>query len=143
MKILTLWQPWATLMAIEAKTFETRHWPTKYRGPLGIHAGAMVDKEAILIPEIQAALGAAGYTKVEELPTKAVLCVVDVLACYSTNENHHPDIMARIERERAFGNYSYDRFAWATQMVKRFKMPIPARGAQGLFELPIDWRNAA
>lgn len=39
MKALTLYQPWATLMAIEAKRNETKPWPTKYRGPLAIHAG--------------------------------------------------------------------------------------------------------
>ena len=38
MKVLSLWQPWATLMAIGAKKIETRHWYTRYRGPLVIHA---------------------------------------------------------------------------------------------------------
>ncbi len=38
MKALTLWQPWATLVAIGAKRVETRSWSTSYRGPLAIHA---------------------------------------------------------------------------------------------------------
>jgi hypothetical protein len=38
MKALTLTQPWATLIAIGAKRFETRSWATAYRGPLAIHA---------------------------------------------------------------------------------------------------------
>lgn len=38
MKVLTLTQPWATLVAIGAKRIETRSWPTSYRGPLAIHA---------------------------------------------------------------------------------------------------------
>jgi hypothetical protein len=37
-KALTLWQPWASLVAIGAKAIETRSWATKYRGPLAIHA---------------------------------------------------------------------------------------------------------
>jgi activating signal cointegrator 1 len=37
---ITLWQPWASLVACGAKTWETRGWPTKYRGPLRIHAAA-------------------------------------------------------------------------------------------------------
>lgn len=40
MKAITLWQPWASLVAIGAKTIETRSWATKYRGPLAIHAAA-------------------------------------------------------------------------------------------------------
>ena len=39
MKALTITQPWATLIAIGAKRFETRGWSTPYRGPLAIHAG--------------------------------------------------------------------------------------------------------
>lgn len=35
---LTLWQPWASLVAWEEKRIETRSWSTSYRGPLVIHA---------------------------------------------------------------------------------------------------------
>lgn len=38
MKALTIWQPWASLIACGAKRYETRSWPTKYRGPIAIHA---------------------------------------------------------------------------------------------------------
>jgi hypothetical protein len=34
MKVITIIQPWATLIAINEKRFETRSWATKYRGPL-------------------------------------------------------------------------------------------------------------
>lgn len=38
MKALTLWQPWASLVALGVKSIETRSWSTSYRGPLAIHA---------------------------------------------------------------------------------------------------------
>jgi len=38
MKALSLWQPWATLVAMEEKRIETRCWKTDYRGELAIHA---------------------------------------------------------------------------------------------------------
>jgi hypothetical protein len=38
-KALTLYQPWASLVAVGAKTIETRPWSTSYRGELWIHAG--------------------------------------------------------------------------------------------------------
>jgi|ERR1035437_3790402 hypothetical protein len=38
MKALTLYEPWASLISIGAKTIETRSWSTSYRGPLAIHA---------------------------------------------------------------------------------------------------------
>lgn len=40
MKALTLWQPWASLVALGHKRIETRCWETKYRGTLAIHAAA-------------------------------------------------------------------------------------------------------
>lgn len=38
MKAITIWQPWASLLAIGAKKYETRSWATNYRGPIAIHA---------------------------------------------------------------------------------------------------------
>lgn len=47
MKALTLWQPWASLVALGAKTIETRSWSTRYRGPLAIHASAAVPTSVV------------------------------------------------------------------------------------------------
>lgn len=38
MKALSLWQPWATLIASGQKRVETRGWACHHRGPLLIHA---------------------------------------------------------------------------------------------------------
>ncbi len=38
MRCLSIHQPWASLIAIGAKRVETRHWETRYRGPVAIHA---------------------------------------------------------------------------------------------------------
>ena len=38
MKALTIWQPWASLIARSVKQYETRSWATQYRGPIAIHA---------------------------------------------------------------------------------------------------------
>jgi hypothetical protein len=47
MKALTLWQPWASLIAVGAKTIETRGWSTSYRGPLAIHASKRCEVGAV------------------------------------------------------------------------------------------------
>lgn len=41
MKAITVWQPWASLLACGAKQYETRPWTTSYRGPIAIHAAAL------------------------------------------------------------------------------------------------------
>lgn len=41
MKAITIWQPWATLLPLGIKLYETRSWATSYRGPIAIHAAAL------------------------------------------------------------------------------------------------------
>src|SRR6185369_10465534 len=36
--MMALTQPWATLLAIGAKRWETRSWPSNFRGTFAIHA---------------------------------------------------------------------------------------------------------
>lgn len=47
MKVITIKQPWATLIAEGYKEYEFRTWKTKYRGDILIHAGKGIDKKAI------------------------------------------------------------------------------------------------
>jgi len=47
MKVITIKQPWATLIAEGYKEYEFRTWKTKYRGEILIHAGKGIDKEAV------------------------------------------------------------------------------------------------
>ena len=47
MKVITIKQPWATLIAEGLKKYEFRTWNTKYRGDILIHAGNSIDKEAM------------------------------------------------------------------------------------------------
>ncbi len=47
MKVITIKQPWATLIAEGYKEYEFRTWRTKYRGEILIHAGKGIDKKAL------------------------------------------------------------------------------------------------
>jgi hypothetical protein len=38
LKLLSLWEPWATFMALDLKPIETRPWGTKYRGLVALQA---------------------------------------------------------------------------------------------------------
>ena len=44
MKVITIKQPWASLIAYGYKRYEFRSWKTNYRGPIYIHAGKGTDK---------------------------------------------------------------------------------------------------
>lgn len=47
MKVITIKQPWATLIAEGLKEYEFRTWKTKHRGEILIHAGKGIDKKAM------------------------------------------------------------------------------------------------
>lgn len=46
MKIISIRDPWATLIARGVKDVENRTWRTEYRGPILIHASQSYDKHA-------------------------------------------------------------------------------------------------
>jgi hypothetical protein len=45
MKALSIMQPWAHLIVSGQKDVENRSWPTRYRGPVLIHAGKKFDRD--------------------------------------------------------------------------------------------------
>ena len=47
MKVITLKQPWATLVSEGFKKYEFRSWKFNYRGEILIHAGKGIDKDAM------------------------------------------------------------------------------------------------
>jgi len=47
MKVITIKQPFATLISEGLKEYEFRTWKTKYRGDILIHAGLGVNKKAM------------------------------------------------------------------------------------------------
>ncbi|MEG0994604.1 MAG: ASCH domain-containing protein [Bacilli bacterium] len=47
MKVITIKQPFATLIAQGYKEYEFRTWKTKFRGEILIHAGKSIDKVAM------------------------------------------------------------------------------------------------
>ncbi len=137
MRGLTLWQPWATLVVIRAKVFETRSWRTDYTGPLAIHAakGFPVEAKALCLQSaFYRPLMEAGYMRIEDLPLGAILGTVDLAGCLRTE--HVPGYRL-LGQERLFGDFTDGRWAWMLDEVQRADPPLPYRGAQGLWLVPL------
>ena len=47
MKVITIKQPWASLIAYGYKELEFRSWKTNYRGEIFIHSSKSIDKKAM------------------------------------------------------------------------------------------------
>lgn len=141
MKAISLWQPWASLVAIGSKRFETRSWPTNYRGPVAIHAAKRWTKDQIRLVQREpfaAALAAAGLTSGSSLPRGGIVAVANLAACLEVEVDLFASGLADVEddpRERAFGDYMPGRFAWALTNVRRVRPMVPCPGFQQFWEL--------
>lgn len=156
-RALTLWQPWASLIAVGAKRVETRSWETSYRGPLMIHAAARSCEEWLCWEDnaanaaSEALMPLAFGIEPSDLPLAAVLAVAHLIAILPTGDVlNAADYDLRIVRqavapklwipspERAFGDYREGRFAWVLADVRRLREPVPYAGHQGLWTPPPD-----
>lgn len=159
MKALTLTQPWASLVAIGEKRYETRSWQTPYRGPLAIHAAkgvAPIGGEKAFAelcenwegngvdgdfgPFGQALFVRGPYALPENLPRGAVVAIAELVDVLPTDSLLMRDLADGRDNhaavsEHAFGDYSAGRFAWKLENVQRLVNLPPARGHQQIW----DW----
>jgi len=148
MKAISILQPWATLVAIEAKRIETRSWATKYRGSLAIHASKNIPDFAEELCETEEyfndALKYAGIYFTGDVPLKtlipcgAVLCICNLVDCLKIA--HQDGVEAQLEDDRIiyqpeyfFGDYTPGRYAWILENVRSLPKPVPVRGRLGLW----------
>jgi hypothetical protein len=143
---LTLWQPWASLIALEAlnpgqgKWVETRSWPTAFRGRLVIHAAkgglSHRDLAALCADEpFRSALSLLGCRDSRDLPRGAVVAVTDLVDCVPTEAL----LGTRVDPQSpnaAFGDYTPGRFGWVLQDIRPVDPPLHAQGGQQLWR----WR---
>lgn len=133
MKAITVWQPWATLLATGQKHNETRSWKTSYRGEILIHA-AKTDHSGILlhIPmEELKHFQDAGV--VNKLPTGAIIGKANLVDCFQIDEAYRRKLQRGNPAELAFGDYTIGRYAWVMADAILFNKPIPTKGKQGLW----------
>ena len=130
MKAITLTQPWATLVAIGAKQYETRSWGTSYRGPLAIHAAKGFPKWAQDLAHVEASFHET--MQGISLPRGVVIAICRLAACRQILEGMDP--LWPSVREREFGDWTLGRYFWQLVDITALPRPIPAKGALGLWE---------
>ena len=128
--MLSLYQPYASGIALGLKVHETRSWKTDYRGLLGIHATARFPLDCRGFASTEYTLGRIP----KRLPLGAILCVVRLVEIVPTMEA----VLYVNPIDKLYGDYADGRYAWKLEVVKVFDEPIPHRGRQGLWqcELP-------
>lgn len=122
MKVLTVQQPWASLIMHGQKRCEYRSWPTRHRGPLAIHASRCMgarQRRLCIESAIKQMLDAAGIGDASDLPLGCILGAVTVTDCVAASD---------------LGS----GFAWRLADPILLPEPVPYRGQLGLCDLPAD-----
>lgn len=148
-RALSLWQPWASLMAIGAKQLETRSWPA---ARAGLRPGELVAIHAAKRPmpyelrwEMHAPCKDVGLD-LDHVPYGSVVSIHRFEECLPTTVYRDGvpwcaewlDTLS--EQELDFGDYGQDRYAWRMPLVYRLPQAPPVRGAQGAWwwDVPPD-----
>lgn len=138
MKVITLHQPFASLVVLSYKQFETRAWTTPHRGPLLIHAGANTSTAGISKSRwnrLSEFLRDQGYEGVNNLPKAAIIGmvnVVDITKCYDLFD-HETGQFIPDAREIELGAWECNTYAWLLENPVAFEEPIPMPGSPGIW----------
>ena len=127
MKVLTIKQPWASLIMQGIKKYEFRSWQTKYRGDILIHSASQVDKEAM-----------EKYSKyLTSVPTGVILGIVTITDCIKKSEDFKQILLN--EKCDVYTEKSFEaNYGWKIENIRKFKNLIKAKGKLGLWNYEIE-----
>jgi len=128
MKVLSLTEPYATLVKEKKKLIETRSWKTSYRGELYIHASSTkIPKEYKEKKELMNLVGATplnfGY----------IICKCKLVDCIPMTKEYVENMKNTNYQEYICGVYEEGRFAWILEDITVLKEPILAKGHLGVW----------
>lgn len=123
MKVLSLIEPYATLIKEKKKLIETRSWKTDYRGELYIHASSTKipnktyeNKE--LMSLVDSSLLNFGY----------IICKCRLVDCIYMTKEYVEDMKCNNYQEYICGEYNEGRYAWCLEDIVPLSVPIKAKG---------------
>lgn len=117
MKVLSVRQPWASLIVHGPKRVENRTWRTDYRGPLLIHAAK---SRKSLWP------GADSIEGLPPLAFGAIIGLVDLVDCIPVE---------RMRRIAPADHFVEGPWCWRVANPRPIEL-APCQGTLGLFDLP-------
>lgn len=123
MKVISLLEPWASLIKEKVKCIETRSWKTNYRGELYIHASMKKVKENDLVDLL----------KDKEFEYGNIIARCKVKDCIYMDEKLIEKIKIENPIEYKCGIYEVGRYAWILEDIEKLDEPIPVKGHLGIW----------
>lgn len=127
MKVLTIKEPFATLIKEKIKRIETRSWKTSYRGEIYIHASKPPIEKKIF--ERQELLN---LCKDLTFNQGNIICKGNLVDCIYMTEEFINELKENNYTEFICGFYEIGRYAWVIEDIKIIT-PIPAKGKLGIW----------
>ncbi len=124
MKVLSIKEPFATLIKDKVKIYETRSWKTNYRGEIYIHASLSLSKS-------ENVKTATKYLKSDMKPGY-ILCRCELVDCIPMTKEFI-DYIYKKTNEADYGRYAEGRFAWKLKVIDVLNEPISAKGKLGIW----------
>lgn len=121
MRILSIKQPWATLIVLGHKPVENRTWSTRYRGPLLIHASLKLDPDPKGINLLDQW---GGGVTVKDLPTGQIIGIAEL---YDVTDNSNSTLQLGPTSDWFSGPYG-----WWLRDARQFEIGIPCKGQLGI-----------
>ena len=121
MKVLSIKEPFATLIANGDKLIETRSWKTNYRGEIFIHASGKKLAKEYLTNEYLISL-------INNLPMNFgnIICKTNLVDCIYIDDKFLEKIRLNT-KEYNLGLYEKDRYGWIFENVEPI-YPISTKG---------------
>ena len=132
MKVLSIKEPFASLIKEKVKLIETRSWKTNYRGELYIHASLKkIDLKDERIKKL------LKYIPNKEMQYGKIICKCILTDCIYMDKNFIKEIK-KDKQEYLCGYYEIGRYAWKLEVIKVLKEPIIAKGRLGIWNYKND-----
>lgn len=131
-KVLTLIEPWATLIAKGIKKVETRSWKTNYKGELYIHSSKRKLTKTAENRDLMKLVDES------ELQYGKILCKCKLVDCICMTEDYIENIKKSNPTEYLCGIYEVGRYAFILNDIEALDKPIQATGKLGVWNYDIE-----
>lgn len=125
-RVITLKQPWASLVVNGLKIYEFRNMNYSYRGKILIHAGKGFDKDAMERVK--------DYNL--DYPTAKILAEVEIVDCIKIDNNFNE--MINKLNSPVYGNKKRTGYAWKLENINKININKTINGKQGIWYIDLE-----
>ena len=127
MKVLTIREPWASLIVNGYKKYEFRSWKTNYRGKILIHTSSIIDKD--MLDRF------SDYNL--DYVTGAIIGEAEIVDCILIDKDFNDKL--RSDNLVVYGNSNHvETYAWKLDNIRKYDKIIYTKGKLGLWNYEME-----